>query len=211
MAAAYRIYASSAANGAGRKLPFRVAEGLRPTGDRVRETLFNWLQWDIRGADCLDLFAGSGALGFEAASRGAAHVSMVEKDRNTCAQLRDNIRMLATDVVDVSNQDAFAYLAETDKSFDIVFIDPPFALALAGDVCAAVESSGVLCREARIYVETPTKQTYTFPPQWEVLKSSRAGQVVSVLYRRRCTNLKYSLDRTQLRWRVVKSDKRNKK
>ncbi len=112
----------------GRKLRFLDARGLRPTGDRIRETLFNWLQNDISGSHCLDMFAGSGALGFEAASRGAAQVHMIEYNPRVAAQLSDNCELLRIqDRVHVHKGSALSWVGKNADVFDIVFIDPPFA------------------------------------------------------------------------------------
>ncbi|NUO88669.1 MAG: 16S rRNA (guanine(966)-N(2))-methyltransferase RsmD, partial [Cupriavidus sp.] len=109
-------------------LPVPDAQGLRPTPDRVRETLFNWLGQDLSGLECLDLFAGSGALGFEAASRGAAVVTLVESNARVARQVRDNVTRLDAGQVRVLQGDAFAIAAQLpDASFDVVFLDPPFA------------------------------------------------------------------------------------
>ena len=170
-----------------RKLPFRVADGLKPTGDRVRETLFNWLQSDIHGAHCLDLFAGSGALGFEAASRGAASVTCVEIDRDNCRQLIANTQALNATQITVVNADAFHYLPTTavgTTSFDIIFIDPPFALDLFDQACAQIEASLLIDSDALIYLETPYGQSFKPSPRWRLKKSARAGQVMSWLYQR---------------------------
>ena len=110
----------------GRKLPIVDVEGLRPTGDRVKETLFNWLQTQIPGARCLDLFAGSGSLGFEAASRGAAEVIMVERDPTVVGCLQASAERLSAAQVTILQTDAAAYLQTSPDPFDIVFLDPPF-------------------------------------------------------------------------------------
>ncbi|HJV94446.1 MAG TPA: 16S rRNA (guanine(966)-N(2))-methyltransferase RsmD, partial [Albitalea sp.] len=109
----------------GRRLEVPESEGLRPTPDRVRETLFNWLGRDLSGLACLDLFAGSGVLGFEAASRGAARVVMVERERETLEQLRANRAALDALQVEIVPGDAFEYLARGGERFDVVFLDPP--------------------------------------------------------------------------------------
>ena len=168
----------------GRKLRFHTAEGLRPTSDRLRETLFNWLQWEIRGSRCLDLFAGSGALGFEAASRGAASVVMVEINPASVRQLKQNLEQLQSDRIEVVHADAGNYLHSKPPAFDIVFVDPPFSLLEVSGTCASLEQQGLLLTDALIYVETPHKQTVQVPCGWSVFKSSRVGQVRASLYRR---------------------------
>ncbi len=138
----------------GSKLPVAEVAGLRPTSDRVRETLFNWLQPRLPGANVLDLFAGTGALGFEAASRDAARVVLVERDPVLAAALRASAARLHADMVEVLCADALHWLArEPSDRFDIVFIDPPFAAELWQPALAAV--APWLADEALIYVETP--------------------------------------------------------
>ena len=118
----------------GRKLPIVDVEGLRPTGDRVKETLFNWLQTQIPGARCLDLFAGSGSLGFEAASRGAAEVIMVERDPTVVGCLQASAERLSAAQVTILQTDAATYLQTSPDPFDIVFLDPPFQSALLVEI-----------------------------------------------------------------------------
>ncbi len=138
----------------GSKLPVAEVAGLRPTSDRVRETLFNWLQPRLPNANVLDLFAGTGALGFEAASRGAAHVVLVERDPVLAAGLCASAARLHADMVEVGCADALHWLArEPVDRFDIVFIDPPFAAALWQPALAAV--APWLADDAMVYLETP--------------------------------------------------------
>jgi len=146
---------------------------LRPTPDRVRETLFNWLGQDLSGLACLDLFAGSGVLGFEAASRGAAHVVMVEHDRRALASLRAGRASLAADQVEIVSGDAFEYLAHAQQSFDVVFLDPPFRQNALPAALAALPPH--LKSGARVYVEA-VRPLQPQPP-WDELRRGRAGQV----------------------------------
>jgi len=146
---------------------------LRPTPDRVRETLFNWLGQDLSGQACLDLFAGSGALGFEAASRGAACVVMVERDRDALANLRASRDALAADRVEIVADDAFAYLAHARQRFDVVFLDPPFRQNALPAALAALPPH--LNPGARVYVESA--QPLQPQPPWGELRRKRAGQV----------------------------------
>ena len=169
-------------------MSFTAADGLRPTGDRMRETLFNWLQWDIRSSRCLDLFAGSGALGFEAASRGAANVVMVDVNPATASQLRQNCEQLQAAHIDVVSNSAEQYLATQPLGFDIVFIDPPFALEQVPTICLLLEKQAVLNPDAQIYVETPLKQRNQMPENWSIRKSTHAGNVEAVLYQRKEIN-----------------------
>lgn len=160
-----------------RRIGFPDHEGLRPSADRVRETLFNWLGQDLSGLRCLDLFAGSGALGFEALSRGAALVVMVEKSRSVCAALRSNASLLGAKNLLLHCADAleFASAAESDAAarFDLIFLDPPFRSALLAPALARIVP--LLRPGARVYVEGAT----AFAPSngWRVLKQGRAGQV----------------------------------
>ena len=147
--------------------------GLRPTPDRVRETLFNWLGQQLPGLACLDLFAGSGALGFEAASRGAARVVMVEKDRAALAALERSRDALGARQVEIVRADALQWLARSADKFDVVFLDPPFRQnavpALLDDLAP------VLAPGARVYAECAAPLDVRAP--WTELKRAKAGQV----------------------------------
>jgi len=160
-----------------RRIAFPDHEGLRPSADRVRETLFNWLGQDLSGKRCLDLFAGSGALGFEALSRGAASVVMVEKSRGVCAALRRNAELLGAKNLQLHCADAleFATAAAADAAarFDVVFLDPPFASKLLAQALPLL--APLLRPGARVYVESAA----AFAPGdgWRVLRQGRAGQV----------------------------------
>jgi len=160
-------------------LPVMDQPGLRPTPDRVRETLFNWLQGNIAGARCLDLFAGSGALGFEAASRGAAQVVLVENQPAACALLQDNIQTLgAQQRVQLQQQDALQWLARCGQVFDVVFVDPPYGAGLLGQVCALLEQHHCLAAEALIYLELASDQPLPeLPANWQLIRGKKAGQV----------------------------------
>jgi 16S rRNA (guanine966-N2)-methyltransferase len=156
----------------GRRLAVPDLPGLRPTPDRVRETLFNWLgQW-LDGLACLDLFAGSGALGFEAASRGAARVVMVENSRTAFQALERSVAMLRARI-DLVFGDALDYLRRTEQRFDVVFLDPPFG---QNALPAALERlPRVLAPHARVYLESA--QPIEAPPGLRSLRQDRAGQV----------------------------------
>ena len=161
-----------------RVLPVIEQQGLRPTPDRVRETLFNWLQAEIPGARCLDLFTGSGALGFEAASRGAKKVLMLEKQGAACEVLKNNIRLLAADNIELHQQDAMTWLATPSESFDLVFVDPPYATDLLAKSCWLLEQNQHLADEAYIYLECPSNQDLPDLPQnWQIIRGKKAGQV----------------------------------
>ncbi|MBE0613341.1 MAG: 16S rRNA (guanine(966)-N(2))-methyltransferase RsmD [Burkholderiales bacterium] len=160
-----------------RRITFPDHEGLRPSGDRVRETLFNWLGQDLGGQRCLDLFAGSGALGFEAVSRGAAGVVMVEKSRRVFETLRRNADLLGAKNLRLHCVDAleFATAAAADAAvrFDIVFLDPPFGSILLEQAQALVLP--LLRPAARVYIESAA--AYAPSGGWRILRQGRAGQV----------------------------------
>lgn len=155
-----------------RLLPFPDATGLRPTPDRVRETVFNWLGQTLSGKRCLDLFAGSGAMGFEAASRGAASVVMVEKSRPVAEALRANQQMLSASGVDVLCADALQYLRGARAAFDVVFVDPPYASDLLAKVLPQLEP--LLAPGAVVYLE---HQAWPELEGWQVLRRGKAGTV----------------------------------
>ena len=157
----------------GRRIAVPSKPGLRPTPDRVRETLFNWLGQRLDGLACLDLFAGSGALGFEAASRGAARVVMVEHDRAVSAHLERTRALVGARQVEIVQGDAFGYLAQRGGKFDVVFLDPPFRQNALPAVLERLPAR--LAALARVYVEAAAP----LEPgaAWRELKRSRAGQV----------------------------------
>lgn len=165
----------------GRRLHFPDVDGLRPTPDRVRETLFNWLQPVITGAHCLDLFAGSGALGFEALSRGAARVVMVERDGNAVKQLRENSTLLKTTAAQVIQRDALDYLSggHSDSApFDIVLLDPPYQQGLIDPCCAALEHGDWLKANSSLFIEAERElQMFALPSGFEHVRNKHAGQV----------------------------------
>ena len=183
----------------GRRLRFPAQAAIRPTPDRVRETLFNWLGPAVAGARCLDLFAGSGALGLEALSRGAAWVQFIERDSVTARELgrvleewgageaqRGNESRPEHGVSgtgDVRRADALAWLADRpggdeQRPFDIVFVDPPFDSGLAAAAVERLESGGWLAEGALIYLEHAARTGLpALPAGWSVRKSGRAGEV----------------------------------
>lgn len=168
----------------GRKLPVLNGEGLRPTTDRVKETLFNWLMMDIAGSRCLDCFAGSGSLGIEALSRQAQAVVFLEKFANAANQLKKNLQALKTEKGKVFNTDSLQFLAQknSEEPFEIVFIDPPFHQGLVPQVLQSLSENGWLAENALIYVETEkTHAPLTLPEHWRIVKEKTAGQVVSRL------------------------------
>ncbi|HXW74796.1 MAG TPA: 16S rRNA (guanine(966)-N(2))-methyltransferase RsmD [Steroidobacteraceae bacterium] len=162
----------------GRKLRFPAGADIRPTPDRVRETLFNWLGAATHGARCLDLFAGSGALGLEALSRGAAHATFVEVNEVAARALRARlVEWQATDAR-VERADALRYLAGAAQPYDIVFLDPPFASQLLPRAAALLEERHWLSDGARIYVECAARQgPPPVPESWQSLRAKQAGEV----------------------------------
>jgi len=175
----------------GRKLSFPAIDGLRPTGDRIRETLFNWLAPDIQGARCLDIFAGSGALGLEALSRGAAVSLLCEKDTRAAAQLRAHLDLLKSSDGKVIHGDSLNYLQQGNKEapFDVVFIDPPFALNLWQATIDALEAGNWLTDDASIYLEASKNTLYNVPASWQLHRDKTAGQVSYRLFYRRAETL----------------------
>jgi 16S rRNA (guanine966-N2)-methyltransferase len=163
----------------GRKLNFPDVEGLRPTGDRIRETLFNWLAPSIRGARCLDLFAGSGALGLEALSRGAGLSLLIERDAKAASQLRANLALLHAEHGSLLQADALTFLRQGNSlaPFDVVFVDPPFQLDLWQDVIDALSLGNWLAEEAVVYIESGRDAAFTTPPDWRLHRDKQAGQV----------------------------------
>ena len=161
-----------------RRLRFPGGRGVRPTPDRVKETLFNWLGPRVSGAACLDLFAGSGSLGFEAASRGAASVTMVELDASLVSYLRDESERLGASGIDIVRADALQWLRRTTGRFDIVFLDPPFSTGLLDRSCRVLAASGCLAPEALLYLECERGRTSPpLPEGFEILRAGRAGEV----------------------------------
>lgn len=168
----------------GRRLSFPDHQGLRPTSDRVRETLFNWLQPVIPGAACLDLFAGSGVLGLEAASRGASRVTLVEASALVVTALQENLSLLKLDRVAIEQANAVDWLKRPAEPYEVVFLDPPFADDLLSICCRLLDEHGWLSPGARVYLEYdlggPAPQ---LPAHWVELKMKQAGQVRYGLYR----------------------------
>jgi 16S rRNA (guanine966-N2)-methyltransferase len=157
---------------------FPGTPGLRPTPDRVRETLFNWLGQRLDGLACLDLFAGSGALGFEALSRGAQSVVMVERDRAACAALRRAATELGATRLEIVEGEALKFLARGTQRFDCAFVDPPYASELAMQALAKLPAR--LAPGARVYVESAAPLEPG--PAWQILREGRAGAVRFALY-----------------------------
>ena len=169
----------------GSRLPVPEVDGLRPTGDRVRETVFNWLQPVLPGARVLDLFAGTGAFGLEALSRGAAEALLVERDPRACESLRGTVQRLgAGDQAQVHRADALALLrAPLHGRFDIVFLDPPFAAGAWDAAIAALPPW--LAGDAWLYLEAPRERLPATPAGWTQHREGAAGGTAFALYRRR--------------------------
>jgi len=163
----------------GRKFRFEAEPGLRPTPDRVRETLFNWLAPRIHGSRCLDLFTGSGALGLEALSRGAAECVFVDSSAAAIRTLQSHLERLQCEYASLHCADAATWLQRSDPGiFDIVFLDPPFGQELLGPSCRMLESGGWLAPGAAIYLESAARDTETdLPPGWDLHREKLAGEV----------------------------------
>jgi 16S rRNA (guanine966-N2)-methyltransferase len=166
-----------------RLVEFPDRPGLRPTPDRVRETLFNWLGQDLTGKVCVDLFAGSGVLGFEAASRGARRVVMVERDAVAFASLRDSAQALAAGQVELVRSDALEFLARDTTTYDVVFLDPPYAWPERERLLGRIE--GRLNPAGLVYLEAPEQAD--LPAHWETVRQGRAGAVHYRLLRARAS------------------------
>ncbi len=167
----------------GRKLVFPKVAELRPTPALMRETLFNWLREEVAEASCLDLFAGSGALGFEAASRGAKRVVQVESHPRVVRQLLENRNRLGAEAVEVVNCDVLRFLKRTEAvPFELVFLDPPYGQQLVGICCELLETRGWLAPGAKIYVEAENRLIPPVPSTWKALRSKRVGEVGCHLY-----------------------------
>jgi 16S rRNA (guanine966-N2)-methyltransferase len=158
--------------------------GLRPTAERVRETLFNWLAPVIAGARCLDLCAGTGALGIEALSRGAASVQFVERDAHAVQALRANLERLKTTGGQVAAAEAGLFLQGVPQPQDLVFLDPPFAQGLWTTLAQQLEQGGWLSAQAWIYVESSRASVPALPLNWRLHREGHAGEVHFALYQR---------------------------
>nr|WP_181447905.1 16S rRNA (guanine(966)-N(2))-methyltransferase RsmD [Acinetobacter bereziniae] len=166
-----------------RVLPFADIEGLRPTPDRVRETLFNWLMWDIQNTKVLDLCAGSGALSFEALSRGARYVVMIEPNLKQAKFLKDNIQLLKVENCQLKIQTAQQALSNLNEQFDLVFLDPPYSLNLWEELAQKVDP--YLSSDALIYVEADRAlNQLNLPATWQLQKQTKAGVVQAGLFKK---------------------------
>lgn len=172
----------------GRKIKFCDVSGLRPSPDRVRETLFNWLSPYILNARCLDLFAGSGVLGFEALSRGASEVVFVDKNETVIQQLKKNREMFKCDSIEIHHGTAQKYLEQANKPFDIVFLDPPFYQGLIPVICKLLNNKKLLKSQSLVYLEKEKNNLMTdkeipldLPNDWKIIKQKKAGRVLYYL------------------------------
>lgn len=168
----------------GSKVDVIDVPGLRPTPDRVRETLFNWLAPTIVGTRCLDLYAGTGALGIEALSRGAANCTFIERDPRAVAALIETIVRLKVENARVVQRDAMAWLNDSPETFDVVFVDPPFASDAWTSISGKLETCGALADNAWIYFESPADATPAVPSAWRLHREGRSGDVRHALYQR---------------------------
>jgi len=168
----------------GSKLAVPALAGLRPTPQRLRETLFNWLMPVVNGARVLDLFAGSGALGIEAVSRGAAHALFIERDRGQAAKISADLQRLHLENAEVRCMDALEFLANTPaQASDIVFLDPPFEADLWVRAAALLDANGWLGADTYIYIEAPSEAGPELPSHWRLHRETRAGAVRGALFR----------------------------
>lgn len=163
----------------GRKLDVLDSPGLRPTPDRIRETLFNWIQEEIVGARCLDLFAGTGALGFEALSRGAAEVTLVESNPKLIELLKQHAEMLGSENHIIQLADAMSWLKQGIKGFDIIFLDPPFKEGYIEQCCSIISEESLLNDNGMVYIES--EKELTLPEVCKIKKQTKAGNVQSML------------------------------
>ncbi len=168
-----------------RKLPVADVEGLRPTPDRVRETLFNWLTGWVANARCLDAFSGTGALGLEALSRGASEALFLEYSPKAAQTLKSNLQTLRSENARVEQTDALQWLSRPAlQTYNLVFLDPPFRKQLLQPVCEQLQANGWLAQDALVYVEAEKELSpLPVPANWELWKEKSAGQVISCLYR----------------------------
>jgi 16S rRNA (guanine966-N2)-methyltransferase len=162
----------------GRRIRFLPRPGIRPSPDRVRETLFNWLAPIVQGSRCLDLFAGSGALGIEALSRGASMTCFVDDDRPTSELLRETVAVLAPGRATVIQADALRWLEGPPQCFDLAFLDPPFGSTLLAEAIRKLDSGGWLSPQACVYLEAPARNgPPPLPAGWKLHRSGKAGAV----------------------------------
>ena len=169
----------------GRKLDIADIPALRPTPDRIRETLFNWLQMYVPGARCLDLFAGTGALGFESLSRGAKQTVFVDENPDVIQNLKDSVAILKTEAADIIQADVLSWLKDKPSTFDIVFLDPPYRHELVIPVCQQLEAGNWLSDSAWVFIEIEKEaEQPVLPENWKIYRQASAGQVSCYLIQR---------------------------
>ncbi len=167
----------------GRRLPVADIDGLRPSPDHLRETLFNWLMFTIEGATCLDAFAGTGALGSEALSRSAKEVFFLEKSRKATNIINKNLQTLKSENHTVITTNTLTWLQSAKVTpFDIVFLDPPFRQSLLIPVCNLLSQRGWVTPRSYVYVEAEKELNFTVPENWSLVKEKKTGQIASRLY-----------------------------
>jgi len=167
----------------GRKLPVAKVPGLRPTPNRIRETLFNWLQADVVGAICCDLYCGSGALGIEAASRGADSVVLIDNHKEVASIMTTNLQKLNHNDLQFVAEDVMRFLQQNSKKYDLIFLDPPFKRDLVNATINSIDLSGCLNDNAKIYIETEAEmKNIDIPDNWHLLKQKTHGQVCYRLF-----------------------------
>jgi 16S rRNA (guanine966-N2)-methyltransferase len=168
-------------NWRGRKLRFNTYQGLRPTLDRTRETLFNWLSPYIHGSHCLDLFAGSGALGFEAASRGANQITLVEQNNKVIQDLKNNCALLSAKNIKIIHKDAQKFLQYNQEKFDLIFLDPPFGKEFISNILKILPSH--LSDQGMVYIEQENSNSTSLEQDnWTILKSKQTSAFLYGLY-----------------------------
>ena len=164
-----------------RHIRFPAARGiaLRPSGDRIRETLFNWPVLDIHGARCLDAFAGSGILGMEALSRGAAHCTFIEKHPRVYQWLKQNLQTLQLEAQSTTLPGScFKFIRQCQQNFDVIFLDPPFDKQWLDSLLDAIAAHAVIVPQGRVYIETAVQHMpEAFEPPWQLIKQGQAGEV----------------------------------
>ncbi len=169
----------------GKKLQFPSESSLRPTASRIRETLFNWLMHDIHGARCLDAFAGSGALGFEAWSRGAVHVTFIEQSHQALLNIKKQAHAFDKTTLQAIEDSALRYLNRADSIFDVIFLDPPFDKPdLLAKSIQIIEQSSVLMPSGLMYTESAHPVELN-PIHWDTLKAKKTGLVYYALHQKR--------------------------
>jgi len=171
----------------GRKLPVLSAEGLRPTSDRVRETVFNWLQFEVPGATCLDVFSGSGALSFEALSRGAKQATLLELDSANAKQLKQNLQTLKVTNATVHHTDSLQWLSQpASEAYDVIFLDPPFNKGLMQEAVDKLFTSGYIKgNQAWLYLEQEKRLDWpTLPDGWVCHREKSTSQVKFGLFKK---------------------------